>query len=113
TNLINGCTDTATFEITDDFAVPTAVINPAPMLTCLLPQTQLTAINTSGNGTFEYQWSSNPAGGIVSGETTLNPIVNQSGVFTLTILNLENGCESEFQVTVDEDMEEPDAQASV
>src|SRR5690606_15793769 len=55
TNLINGCTDTATFEITDDFAAPTAVINPAPMLTCLLPHTQLTSINTSGNVTFVYQ----------------------------------------------------------
>lgn len=113
TNLVNGCTDSATFEITDDLVPPSAVINPPPVLTCTISQVQITAINTSGNGTFAYQWTSNPAGGILSGANSLNPVVNQSGTFTLTILNQENGCESVFFVTVDEDIDEPDAQASV
>ncbi len=113
TNLINGCTDSATFNITDNLTPPSAVINPPPVLTCTLSQFQLNAINTSGSGTFVFQWSSNPAGGIVSGGTTLNPVINQSGEYILTILNEENGCESTASVTVDEDIDLPDAQASV
>ncbi len=112
TNQINGCTDTETFNITDNLAPPSAVINPPSELTCLLTQVQLVAINTSGNGSFVFQWTSNPAGGLVSGETTLNPVVDQAGQYTLTILNEENGCESSVSVNVEENIDTPEAEAA-
>ena len=67
--------------------------------------------SSSSNGNFSYSWISNPGGGVLSGESSLQPTVNQAGTYTLTILNNDNGCENASQIEVLEDMTPPVAVA--
>ncbi|MFT5167160.1 MAG: gliding motility-associated-like protein [Saprospiraceae bacterium] len=113
TNQVNGCTQEETITIVEDNQEPTVIINSPLQLTCLLTEVQLNAGSSSTNGNFEYTWTSNPAGGISANGNTLNPSVNQPGVFSLNILNLNNGCENNGQVTVVQDIDSPMAIADV
>ena len=47
----------------------------------------------------------------MSGSTTLAPVVNQPGLYTLNIVNSDNGCESQLTTTVVQDIVAPLAEA--
>ncbi len=113
TNTENGCTDTETIELVENLEVPTAIINQPEMLTCEVEQIQIDATGSSSNGNFSYSWTSNPIGGIIADETTLQPTANQPGNYTLTVLNNDNGCQSTAQISVLEDITPPTALANV
>ncbi len=112
TNLTNGCTNTASITVLEDVEIPNAAISDPDELTCLIPEVMLDAVNGSGSGNYAYFWTSIPSDGIVSGANTLNPLVNQAGTYVLNILDLDNGCDNNVSVEVDEDIETPDAFAS-
>ncbi len=111
-NTENGCTDTETVELIENLEVPTAFINPPQTLTCVVEQIQIDATGSSSNGNFSYSWTSNPIGGIIADETTLQPTANQPGNYTLTVLNNDNGCQSSAQISVLEDITSPTAIAN-
>ncbi len=113
TNITNGCTEEMNFDIGIDVEDPVAAVAQAPILTCALESFNLNGSGSSTNGDFEYVWTSLPAGGILSGGTTLTPMIDQAGVFTLTVTNSANGCVSTTSITVGEDTESPEAAASV
>ncbi len=113
TNNDNGCTEETSITIIEDIEEPEVIINTPLTLTCLITEIQLDGGNSSTVGDFEYTWTSNPIGGIVDGENTLMPIVDQAGVYSLSILNLENGCTSEGEIIVGQDIDAPTAIATV
>jgi large repetitive protein len=113
TNQINGCTNQQSITIVQDIQEPTVIINTPQLLTCLVTEVQLNAGSSSSNGNFEYTWTSNPPGGISGNDSTLNPTVNQPGIYTLNILNLNNGCESDGQIVVNQNIEQPTAIANI
>jgi len=105
------CTTEASVELLPDPNVPTAVAV-GGILTC-----DNTAINLSGAGSsfgpaYTYQWTS-PDGIIISGDNTLEPTVAAAGTYTLEVTNTDNNCTAETSVLVEEDFEEPTAQAEV
>jgi uncharacterized protein YuzB (UPF0349 family) len=51
---------------------------------------------------FSYSWTT-VDGNIVSGETTLTPVVDVVGSYVLSVLNSENGCSETASVSVTED----------
>jgi gliding motility-associated-like protein len=109
----NGCTDTDVVEIFNDAGAPTVSVGTAPMLTCALTQTPLSATASAG-ATFSYLWTATNGGNILTGPTTLSPIVNEPGVYTLVVTNAANGCTRSGSVTVLENILPPivDAGAS-
>ncbi|MFT5166178.1 MAG: gliding motility-associated-like protein, partial [Saprospiraceae bacterium] len=113
TDLVNGCTDSAMIQITANNQFPEVTIDPPSVLTCTTTQLQFNATNSSQGNDFVYTWTSIPSGGIVSGGNTLNPLINQSGEYTLTILNTINGCENSATISVSEDVQLPLAVANV
>jgi gliding motility-associated-like protein len=113
TDLINGCTDTATILISQDNQLPEVNIDEPSLLTCVITEQELSAINSSVGNDFDYSWTSSPLGGIASGGNTLSPTVDQIGQYTLTILNATNGCENSATVTVNEDVQLPIVVANV
>ncbi len=95
----NSCTKTATAVVPSDFVAPTAVTSPPNTITCNLPAVTLDGTGSSSGGNFSYLWTPNP-GNIVSGNNTLNPVVNQVGTYILTVQNITNGCTASASSTV-------------
>jgi gliding motility-associated-like protein len=91
TSTINGCTSTTITSVIKNTLSPTITIVPNLTLTCLSPTV---TINASGGGT--YAWS---GPGIISGNNTSNPLVDQPGVYSLTVTN-SNGCSTFTTTTV-------------
>ncbi len=102
TNTTNGCTKTATINVTEDKFAPTANITTAPLLTCANPTTQINATGSTG-ANFTYAWTSN----VVTGSSTLTPTVNTAGSYTLTVTNTTNGCTQTATTNVTEDKVAP------
>ena len=95
----NNCTRTATAVVPSDFLPPTAVTSPPNSLTCSFPSVTLDGTGSSSGANFSYTWVASP-GNIVSGNNTLNPVVNQAGTYILTVQNTTNGCTATASSTV-------------
>ena len=111
TNTNNGCT--AIFliavDISDDVPLANVPTSPQP-LTCAVDEVTIVA-NASTGAEFTYQWTTT-TGTIVSGETTLTPIVSETGIYTLTVTNNASGCDISITALVDGDFNEPNSFAS-
>ena len=105
TNLVNGCTNTASVNVTANQTYPVASAGPALLLNCTNPTLQLQGSGTSGSG-INIQWTANP-GFIVSGANTYTPTVNQAGVYFLVVTNTTNGCTTEDFVEVNANFDQP------
>lgn len=92
----NGCTSTATVQVLADNSVPAVTVNSNPAdLTCTLNTVTLDGASTTVGATL--LWS---GPGIVSGANTETPVVNQPGVYTLTVTHPLTGCTSTGTVSV-------------
>jgi len=105
-NPANGCTATASVEIFNDLNAPAANAGTATTLNCTLTQTTLNATASTG-ANISYAWTATGGGNIVSGQNTLNPTVDEPGVYTLAVTNASNGCVATSSVTVPEDLSPP------
>ncbi len=106
TNTDNGCTAEAQTTIDEDTAPPDVCISNPEELTCILSEIMLDGTCSNNFGNFTYQWTTSN-GNIVSDENTLEPTVNASGTYTLTITNEGNGCTEESPIEVTENVDEP------
>ncbi len=102
----NGCETMDEVLITDVSVFPTINLAPPADITCANPSTQLDASGSSSGPNFVYAWTT-PDGNIVSGADTPSPVVDQGGVYELTITDTANGCESTEQLVVMEDQNYP------
>lgn len=109
TNLSNGCSASDQVSVTQDVSVPQIVINPPGTLTCLVKELNLSATASQGQ-ILAYGWTTQN-GNILSGETTLSPLINAPGVYLLTVTNTENGCTKTAQVVVAQNITNPVANA--
>lgn len=99
TNTLNGCTATDCASVTENIAPPLANAGSASPLTCTVSQVTLNGLASSQGPNFSYQWATTN-GHIVSGASTLMPIVDVAGVYTITVSNSTNGCTASSGVTV-------------
>lgn len=106
TNAINGCTELASVEVTEDFQYPNITLLQPDIIDCSNFETIIDATNSSSNGDFTYQWTTSD-GNILFGENSLEPLVNEAGTYTLSIFNNFNNCESIENIFVDADLEYP------
>lgn len=110
TNPQNGCTAADEIEITQDADAPIVIIENADLLTCTTLEINLNAENSSTGTDFQNNWTTLD-GNIISGATTLQPIINMPGTYTLTISNIANNCESNTSILIEENVQEPTADA--
>jgi gliding motility-associated-like protein len=109
TNSDNGCEETATVTVQDQTQLPDAAATADPF-TCVVNQININGTGSSIGPDFTYLWTTGD-GNIVNGETTLAPLVDQTGTYTLTVLNNSTGCENDVSITVGIDTIPPLADA--
>ena len=112
TNTNNGCTDEVTVVVDQDIAPPVPIIGNPDELTCTTNSITLDAGFSSSGPNFTYQWETLD-GNIVSGDNTLNPVVNQDGEYVLIITNTDNNCTASESVIVEQNANVPEAEAGI
>ncbi len=88
----NNCTKTATATVASNITPPIANSSNA-VLPCNGGTVTLSGAGSSTGANFTYLWTTTN-GNIVSGATSLNPVVNLPGTYILTVTNNVNGCTS-------------------
>ncbi|MCB0640419.1 MAG: gliding motility-associated C-terminal domain-containing protein, partial [Phaeodactylibacter sp.] len=81
-----------------DAGLPAAVAN-GPDLTCANGSVLLSGTGSATGPEFSYQWSTTD-GNIVSGSTTLNPLIDAVGTYLLTVTNTNNGCSNTAALSI-------------
>ncbi|MHC1705522.1 MAG: PKD domain-containing protein [Tenuifilaceae bacterium] len=114
TNTDNGCYSVRGVTVDQNITPPTIQINSPLDLTCTRLQVSLIATATSVDGsTMNYNWVAGPGGTIVSGSTTLSPIVSAVANYTLTVTDNGNGCTNSSLVSVAIDNAQPNVSVDV
>ena len=109
----NACADTAEVVIDQDIAPPIADAGLTATITCTDPVLNLDGSGSSAGANFTYNWTASNGGNIVGSTTTVSPIINASGDYTIEVTNQDNGCISTETVSIDEDTTPPDAVAGL
>lgn len=103
TNIVNGCTEQASVTVGQDIQQPVAAAGQDFVLPCFEDQRQLDGVGSSAGGDFVYQWAT-VNGNLVGGQTTLTPAIDAPGLYNLLVTNTANGCQSEDEVVVSQDI---------
>ncbi len=106
TNTGNGCTAMESILITENIINPVANAGAASTLTCVTTDVVLDGSASSTGTEFTYNWTT-PDGNILADEMTLNPTIDDPGVYTLLVTNDLNNCTAEQSVTITEEVDFP------
>ncbi len=99
TDPANGCTQLDSVFVYQDPNLPVASIQEADTLTCLVDQITLIASYQSPNPNVTFSWST-MGGVILSGGSSLNPLVGGPGTYTFVLTDPATGCTATDQVVV-------------
>jgi hypothetical protein len=105
-NPSNGCENTANVSVVESADVPVVNISVSGELTCSVSEVILTA--TSSVSGVSFSWS---GPGIVSGGNQAVVTVNQTGNYSVTVLNPLDGCTGSGSASVNSNTATPDANA--
>lgn len=103
----NGCTASDTLVMSENKQAPDLDVTPPFPLTCMTTSINLAA-TASGSTTVSpvYHWQT-VDGNIVSGDSTLTPLVNEPGTYALTVTDPANGCSTTGGALVFENITPP------
>lgn len=104
---IGGCTSFTTVSVPVNTVIPSVSINLPSILTC---NTHTISLGTTTPNNLNYTWT---GPGIVSGGNSSSPIVNQPGIYNLTVVDQINGCSTSTSVNVINDITPPTISSSV
>ncbi len=111
-NSANQCVKIASVTITQDTVKPTILALPTNILNCKVTVVKIDASASATGSKFKPSWI-DPQAGILSGATSLTPLVNKPGIYTLNIKNTGNTCESNLPVEIIQNIVKPTADATV
>lgn len=97
TDIINGCSASDSLIVNTDNTPPVVNAGNDTTLTCRVPQ--ITLSGSAATTGVIYLWTTTN-GNIVSGDTTLHPVINAAGTYTLTVTNPLSGCSAKDSVHV-------------
>ena len=104
--ITDACGSSITDEVNVEVSTINAEISTPQELTCTNTTINLDASNSSMGTQYTYLWSTNN-GNIVSGNTTLDPLIDSGGVYELLVTNTNSGCTEVDIVQVIQNIEEP------
>ncbi len=100
-NQTPACTTPFNVEMLDDSFRPALVADTTAHLTCSGSPAALVVDVQAASG-FEFQWSADSSGHIVSGHNFEKATVDKTGTYTLLVTNTQNGCSSSIAIQVGE-----------
>ncbi len=106
TNNLTGCSGSEAIEVFENVVFPTALANTPDILNCYDPETTLDGSASQGGANIVYNWS---GPGINGDPTSIITSANLAGMYILSVLDNNNGCESFDTVMVDQDITPPNA----
>ncbi|MFN0215154.1 MAG: T9SS type A sorting domain-containing protein [Saprospiraceae bacterium] len=110
TSIAEGCTREDLVIVSGAVGFPNVNIQVPPSLDCQTTQVTLNATGSSTGPQYSYLWTTDN-GHIVSGASTLTPVVDAAGSYILAITNTQEGCTKKRQVNVLGDQSTPIANA--
>jgi gliding motility-associated-like protein len=108
TDVSNGCSAVDSVLVTQDESIPIADVGEGYVLTCDSLVLTLDASASSQGNEYVYQWAG-PA--INSGAASLFPLIAAPGLYTLSVTDTVNTCQSTASVLVSQDTIAPIADA--
>ncbi len=105
----NGCTVISSVIIENEPA-PNAEAGSTVSISCNDSNINLDGTGSETGPDINYSWETLD-GNIVSGSNTLSPTVDQPGIYTITVLNTQTGCQSFDDVIVEGDLNSPQSDA--
>ncbi|MCB9194616.1 MAG: gliding motility-associated C-terminal domain-containing protein [Flavobacteriales bacterium] len=108
----NGCRDTSYVDVIPNITLPNADAGSDITVTCLDLPINVTLDGSGSDAGMNYQWAT-ITGNIVSGSTTINPIVDQAAGYQLTVTDPGNNCFNRDTVFVIMDTISPIADAGI
>lgn len=111
TSLVNGCDETDLATVNTEQGLPTAVAGPDWIITCSELEATLDGTGSiTSSGTLTYLWAG-PGINPINQDDAM-PVVLVSGTYTLTVMDIGNGCSATDQVLVSLDNLPPSSTAS-
>jgi hypothetical protein len=95
----NGCVSNAVAVVDDNTAAPGASASTPGNFNCTTFQIELSGNGSSQGADMAYAWTTSD-GRFVSGETSLNPVIDAAGTYQLLVTNTASGCTNTAAVTV-------------
>jgi len=95
----NGCVSNAVAVVDDNTAAPGASASSPGNFNCTTFQIELSGNGSSQGADMAYAWTTSD-GRFVSGETSLNPVIDAAGTYQLLVTNTASGCTNTAAVTV-------------
>lgn len=106
TDTRNGCSDSVSVRVIREVEIPIAQAFASDTLDCYHPTISLSAKGSTLGVGLVYEWRASP-GNIVSGENTINAIVDQPGKYYFIAKNERTGCIAVDSVNVIRNDERP------
>jgi gliding motility-associated-like protein len=111
-NVLNGCVNDYEFNLYENYNTPELEIEEQDeFLNCDVGILELNALN-SASGLFSYEWIGLDGQVLEDGQGTLNPTINQPGLYMLEATDLISGCTDMDSIEVFGDTESPDVSVS-
>ncbi len=109
-NTENHCTATDVVVVMDNTTPPDVFLAEAPPITCEVETVVLDPSGTDSGSTYQWLWSTTD-GQFADLSDLGAPVVSAPGTYVLQVENDLNGCANTAQVTVQENRQEPGAEA--
>ena len=106
----NGCSAAATIDVNQDIEPPLAQAGDEQTIDCSAADVTLNGAGSTTGANITYNWTG-PVGGIVGDPASLTIDATLPGIYTLTVMNTDNGCSMTDQVTVLQNTNGPIADA--
>ncbi|MBK8880288.1 MAG: gliding motility-associated C-terminal domain-containing protein [Haliscomenobacter sp.] len=98
-DLRNHCSSSDSVQVVADTRFPPAFAGQDTSLTCANPSLRLQGSTEIPNRNLEWSWAT-PDGRIRSDASSLNPLVDQEGIYIFTVRYRNSGCETQDTVLV-------------
>lgn len=99
-----GCMATDSTIVDQNMTFPVADAGPERLLNCIDTTTILDGSASVPSGLILFEWT---GPGLISDQDSANPVVNQAGIYTLIITDLQSQCKDTAQVSVGLDNNPP------
>ncbi len=105
-NTINGCTNIDSQRVVENRMFPNVEVGSASILTCTNEQITIGSENTDTGNSFIYNWNTND-GSILEGANSPFAVINESGIYQLSVLDTTTQCESRDSISIIADKKFP------